>query len=701
MRIKIIMVLLPVIVWPAGAATLYVDGSLPSDVTNGGYSITNRAAGGKDGNAYRSLAAALKMSRPGDVIQVRAGLYQGAVDLQGRCGTDTAPLTIQAYPGESWIATTSVPVTGWVKCDPKDPNLSRSGYINPHIANLWMVKTPDNTICLHEAGRKLPIASDPNMSKADWYRVEEMRDIPNEGNWGQDRYIMDKKLNPTKGFYNGAQVVVWSHNANNALLDPATVADSGNGILVLREGLGASLTNTGSLPDRYVIQNHPMILDKPGEWCSVTLTGGRCALYLWPRSESDLAANMRRNPSTNAYIGGGACFYATSGTSGKYLTIDGVTIQNSLGGIEFTETASDCNNLTIRHVTVKEGRGYGLYLYRLSKGLVEDCNLMGSTTRSIQLGSCRDTIITGNRIDASLDSAIITAGCQRMAITYNMIGETGTHGNGIAYYMGSKDGLIACNTILTDKVSIAINEATNIYVYGNLIRKSSGGSGLANWGGCTGDLVIANNTVIGCVAIPYGENGSGGTARTTMRVVNNIMQEVSFGSVTLHKNNVYLKKPGFTLDPSESVVDANKVFDASYRPLSGSIAAGGGILIGDLIPLSKFPGFKFTDHDGAAWNAKMDVGAFAARVNAPTVPIIPSVPSTPTVPMAPTVPANSTWTAASDTLPALDMDVLVIISGNRAIGSRQGTSTAWTWTINGLSLPASAVSLWTALPAQP
>ncbi len=659
----------------ASAATLYVDGNLTKDLTDGTYAKAARAAGGHDGSAYRTVPAALKAAKAGDRIEVRAGLYTGAVNLQGLSG-----ITIAAYAGETPRFTTSVPVTGWSRCSSADPNLRRGSWTHPHAAQLWRVVTADRTICLHEAGRKLPLASDPNMTRADWYRVAAMRDVPNEGgNFGQDAYLVDTKhLNPAAGFYTGAELVVWSHGANNALLDAASIAASAGGKLTLAGGLGAALTNTGSLPDRYVIQNAPVVLDAPGEWCTVALAGGRYALYLWPRSEADLSALIRRNPATNAYVGGGACFYATAGAGGANMTLDGLTIENSLGGVEFTDTTGDVNNLTIHNVTVREGRGYGLYLYHLAGGRVADCNLEGSTSRSIQLGACRNTVLERNRIERSFDSAIITAGCRDLILTDNTIGETGNHGNGIAVYLGSQRILVARNTVRTTNVSFAINDAADVWFYANLVDKPSGASGIADWGGCSGQVAVWNNTFLGCNALAYGPGGSSGTSKTTLTIANNIMAEATFTGAALHQGNVYFKTPRFTLDPSEQLADPNATLTAAYGPRPGGPAAARGVNPVNWVPRSAFPAYDFaSDHDNQPWGATLDVGAFRLASAASPPPPLPA------------------------SLPDLDVDVVIRAGGVTAVGRREGTATDWHWRCNGLVLPPAMVTAWAPLPALP
>jgi len=66
------------------AANIYVDKTLSSNCTSGNYSTSNRNCSGNDGNAYRTIQAAIDAMSPGDHIFMRGGTYQpspGTVNL--------------------------------------------------------------------------------------------------------------------------------------------------------------------------------------------------------------------------------------------------------------------------------------------------------------------------------------------------------------------------------------------------------------------------------------------------------------------------------------------------------------------------------------------------------------------------------------------------------------------------------------------
>lgn len=95
----------------AWAANIYVDPTLGANITNGTYSIANRNSSGSDGNAYKTVQAAINAMSGGDDIYLRGGTYtpvaltgsgdNGAVHIpQTKNGSLDNWSSIQSYTGE-------------------------------------------------------------------------------------------------------------------------------------------------------------------------------------------------------------------------------------------------------------------------------------------------------------------------------------------------------------------------------------------------------------------------------------------------------------------------------------------------------------------------------------------------------------------------------------------------------------------------
>jgi hypothetical protein len=84
------------------AANIYVDNTLSANITNGTYSITSRNSSGNNGNAYRTIQAAVNAMTSGDDIFIRGGTYYEHDILipVSKSGTSSNWSSIQSYPGE-------------------------------------------------------------------------------------------------------------------------------------------------------------------------------------------------------------------------------------------------------------------------------------------------------------------------------------------------------------------------------------------------------------------------------------------------------------------------------------------------------------------------------------------------------------------------------------------------------------------------
>ena len=81
------------------AGIIYVDGKLSSDCQNGNYCIANRDCSGYDGNAYRTIQAAVNVAKAGDIVYIRENNYFEKVTIV-RNGTINNPIILQNYADE-------------------------------------------------------------------------------------------------------------------------------------------------------------------------------------------------------------------------------------------------------------------------------------------------------------------------------------------------------------------------------------------------------------------------------------------------------------------------------------------------------------------------------------------------------------------------------------------------------------------------
>ncbi|NOZ67853.1 MAG: hypothetical protein GXP46_01065, partial [Deferribacteres bacterium] len=84
------------------AADIYVDQTLSNNCTSQNYSILKRNCTGSDGNAYKTIKAAVKVMNAGDTMFLRGGTYNEIQIYIGewRNGDPDNWYTVKSYPGE-------------------------------------------------------------------------------------------------------------------------------------------------------------------------------------------------------------------------------------------------------------------------------------------------------------------------------------------------------------------------------------------------------------------------------------------------------------------------------------------------------------------------------------------------------------------------------------------------------------------------
>lgn len=190
---------------------------------------SNSNNGRSKSSPWKTISYAQSKLTPGDTLYLRGGTYNEQVEITCT-GTASAGITIAAYQGETPVVTNTVPLTGWAACSATDPNINRLAVRNGNWPNIRVTTCRDKSIApkaLFEKQQMLRKASWPSPGNI-WPNPEDWMPIPNEGgNYSppQDDFIVDSaNLTQTDDFWNGAQVRVWSHAANNWIID-STIAD--------------------------------------------------------------------------------------------------------------------------------------------------------------------------------------------------------------------------------------------------------------------------------------------------------------------------------------------------------------------------------------------------------------------------------------------------------------------------------------------
>jgi hypothetical protein len=589
-----------------------------------GSNSNSKAQAQSTSTPWLTVAYAQGQASPGDTIFVRGGTYHEQVVLTNN-GVLGAPITIKNYTAEVPVIDPTTALTGWEAAASDDPNLNMGGVQNAAWSHIYVTRTTMDPVQIYEDGTMLMMSASPDSSYQSWWRTEDMRAVPNEGgNYGQYAYIVDStNFTQANDYWNGCYVAVHVGNQNNFIMW-GTVTDFDAATHKITFTPQAGWTGTLSAGDQYAILNHPMIINKPGEWC-VVASGGKYRTYLYPLNAADITAKIRRRDDATYATGGYFTIGSLNTDYGAYYVFDGLTVQDGVRGYEFKKdsgTPTTWPGVQIKNGTVTDIGGEGMYLYSLESGLITNMEVKAvSGEKGIcLLSDCNNVRVTNNVVHDILGTAIYWAGNSKLTGVWgNTIYDTGTHGNCLTAYSNATDSLIARNLVYSTKCGITINGANTVTIFENIFYNVS--SAYADWGDSNGVIGIYHNVMQGVSSIAYGEAGSGTgehASNTVLRVVDNIGKGPAYGSATIHTYNVWTSTPGCANSTGEVTnTDLAAIFiDATnhnYHLKGGSPALEiGGVPSAYMTTvIAQFPDFDFTkDYEGTTWNSPVDAGAY-------------------------------------------------------------------------------------------
>ncbi len=595
----------------ATAATYYVD-------ANGHDSSLGTADA-----PWATVRKAIASLQPGDTVLVRGGVYRESITININ-GTADRRVTIQAYPDETPVLEGTRAISGWTQCTANEPGLSVLGVGNPHYANIYRAQVTADSLDLKnvmilESGELLRMARFPDQSGTVFDKVSEYASLSDSRNWAQRNYLWDPaRLNQPSDYWNGAMIRIWSHAANNVVLDN-TIADfdQSEGRITFEAALSADLINTGSLPDAYSIVNHPHIVDQPGEYyINPVPTNGQYTVYLWPRATDHLEQSVAISVS-------GAGVYFVAGC-GNYVTIDGFDIRGfagdkarSTGGIICSQATAHAGTV-IRNCRIYNNRGKaGIWIHTGNGDVIENnkiYNIQGGF--GILFSGTVGGLVRANQTTNTASTGIYTPGCSKTQVVGNRVGGGGVHANGISVYQNAKDVLVAHNVVTDASHAFTFSTSSNLTVFNNIFHGSAS-SVVADWGGCSGTVAILNNAILGGPDVRSGLAISSGP---TYIVKNNFL---AGGGGGIRSHNIYTalnwnqtSRAGWSLAEGESVCKTLSTLfvdpaNHDYRLADGSPAINAGTVIDAYLPKDIFPEFDFNlDIAGTARDAVPDIGPY-------------------------------------------------------------------------------------------
>ena len=221
---------------------------------------------------FQTIEHAAWAAQPGDVVQIRAGIYHETV-TPPRSGQSWAPITFQAYNNESVTIDGADPVNNW-------GGGNGTGY---HALMPWDLGEGNNQVFVD--GRMILEARWPNTPSLDLSN-QVFAHAQGATNSGSTTTIYDSALTQPTGYWWGA--IIHFAPGQGWVGYAATVVASGPGYVTFNYQ-PSSTWEAAAAGNSYYLFGKPQAIDSAGEWYRDPVNG---QLMVWPPAGDSPAAHL-------------------------------------------------------------------------------------------------------------------------------------------------------------------------------------------------------------------------------------------------------------------------------------------------------------------------------------------------------------------------------------------------------------------------
>ena len=480
------------------------------------------ATSGNDNNTgtlsapFRTLQRAATVATAGDVVQIETGTYREAV-TPTHAGTSSAPITYQAYNGESVTIDAANPVTGWTLVP-----TSQGGNGHIYKASMpWTLGAGNDEIFVN--GQEINQARFPNTT---WNLTNPDLGLshPNFDKATSVKYsgnsvtLYNANLTQPTNYWKGS--IVHMELGEQWVAQSGTVTSSAPGHVTVNY---SPLGGRGSYPlagNQFYILGKFQELNTPGTWYRDPTTG---ELYVWTPTGA--------NPSTLT-VEAKARNYTVDLSKVHDVTIQGI---NLFGGSLHTGYSS--SDVTLNHITGSylgsfqvAANGWWIYpdygiQFKASHDVLENSVIQYCSGDGVEAGGANE-VITNNVIhdvdQFGGDMAGVRVLSNNSVVSHNTVYNTGRDGIECA---------VSRVQVLNNSVSLAGLQTTEA---GGIYTEQQNGGGVAT---------IAYNQLFNIHGGGWGETALFLDQYSSGWVVdNNDVYNVDWGlkfNYTSNNNNVY------------------------------------------------------------------------------------------------------------------------------------------------------------------
>lgn len=446
---------------------------------------------------WKTIAHAAASLQPGDTVNVAPGVYRETIKPKNS-GTAEQPIVYRATgPG--------VAISGADQIDRWAPTTAEQlpEVDKTVLPKIWCADLDWKPQALFQDGSPLTAAR-----------------IPNQGWWvaegGTTNTLIDTAhLSQPNGYWEGASVFFWDVDTTTQHRREVTAFDGDAHRLVFAEPIYRDRTVEAGV-DRYFLENHPSLIDQPGEW-AVVEAGRRCRVFLWPLAGV--------SPDDRMIEGARRSRFLFDYGDRDHLRVEGFEIRHGAGhGIgSWTRQAED---IVIADCWIHHNLGNGIYI-RFVDGFMVRGNCVEYNNSGVTAGTAANLTVERNEIAKNdFDGLVVSGGSRDVTIRRNLIRGHNRwgHPDNIQFFRGLENVRLIENVLIDAGQSLMMEECRGGEIRGNVIVGAEAYSLIFGHGNVH-EFDVTHNT------IAFSGYGNMSFTGTHYRVFDNILYPGGHGTV--------------------------------------------------------------------------------------------------------------------------------------------------------------------------
>jgi parallel beta-helix repeat protein len=379
--------------------------------------------GTKD-HPFKTIGSALTKVEPGRTMVIKQGVYREKIKPPS--GTPGKPVTLMSAPGERAVITGARAVTDWKK----------------HGNGTYIATIDWKPTKLYVDNRQQPMAREPN--EGWWVAAQTGSNTLTD--------IMNLPGAP-QGIAQG-ESYIWTQNGNTFFTVKNVALDKAKGRLQVKAASKWMKLKDG---DKYYLQNHPSLIDRPGEWAAIE-EDGVFTIAFRPIKVDDLQqVEIPMEPRAAIEI-----------TGKKHIRILNLDITGSKkDGI----TVKDAADIEIAGCRAYHNDYTGIAMRNVEQGRIRN-NVSWKNGHGVSVSYSKGTVVEENDIAFNgVDGLVVTWKSDDILVRRNFLHDhmLWGHPDNFQTYRGVTNLRVIDNLLITAGQSVMMEETDGCEFRGNML----------------------------------------------------------------------------------------------------------------------------------------------------------------------------------------------------------------------------------------